>query len=153
MTGSIDLFGNDIPEEVEDVIVKRKKVPLFGKGSFLEDINTGKKNILRMYPETEKDLQPFILNRAFSMDKFTVMFANEMNAKPHISKRMLYDFYIYGLPKARRHAPWAKKINEDDILAVMEYYQYSEQRALEVMPLLSSDDIEKIKIKIDKGGK
>jgi len=150
-SGSVDVFGNDVVVSEEIVEEKRKKIGLFD--GFLADINMKKTNLLRVDPEAHKDFMPFIVNRAMSMSMDTALFANEMNKRPDLSKQMVYDFYIHAVPKRKRYASWSKKVKQEDVEAVMEYFYCNEQRALETMSLLTMDDIEEIKKKIDKGGK
>ena len=43
---------------------------------------------------TEKDYNPFIVNRALSMGIDTVLQANEMNQRHHLSKKLQFDFLL-----------------------------------------------------------
>jgi len=146
----IDLFGNDIVEEQEEAPAKRKRRDLFKE--FLPDLMMKKENILRQDPEAEKDFSTFIVNRAMSMHIDTVLYANEINKIPGLSKQMVYDFYIHAIRKGKRYG-WAKKTNEKDLDIVMKFYNYNEQKALDVLNILSEKDIEAIKHKMRKGGR
>lgn len=150
MSGSIDLFGNDIPEPVVETPAKRKRFTLFD--DFIPDITQHKKNLLRLHPEAVKDLSPFIINTAMSMHIDTVLYANEMNTRHWASPQMLYDYYIHTIRPAKRYG-WAKKSKTENLDLIMEYYGYSEKKALDALSLLTESDIERIKNKMNKGGK
>jgi len=122
---------------------------------FLSDLNQEKKNILRQDPDAEKDFQPFIVNRALSMNRETIMYANEMNINNHLSKGMIYDFYIHAIRSRKRWAPWAKGAKDDEeyfIVALQERYAYNRRRAEEVLPLLDKKQKSDILKQMDKGG-
>ena len=43
----------------------------------------------------EKEYSPFMVNRALSYYRDTVLFANVMNQYPNLDKRLQYNFYKY----------------------------------------------------------
>jgi len=147
---TLTVFGTEHVEEVVEEPAKRKRVGLFD--GFLQDITMRKDNILRQDEEAASDLSMFILNRALSMYVDTVLYANEMNRMSHLDKQMAYDFYVHAIRKGKRYG-WAKKESDQDLQLVMEYFKYSEQKALDVMRLLTPEDIAQIKKEMDKGGK
>jgi len=44
----------------------------------------------------EKSYNSFIINRGLSFGADTVIYANEMNSRPHLDKKMQYDFRFTG---------------------------------------------------------
>lgn len=103
---------------------------------------------------TEKAYLPFMINRAYSMNRNFVLFANEMNLYSSIPKKWQYDFYFFGVPKGTYYDKWAKKSeDEEDVLIVSEYYHINKQRALEFLALLSKKQLDIIKERVNKGGK
>jgi hypothetical protein len=141
---------NDSTEKVEEK-AKKRRFELFKH--FIPDLNERKEHILRLHPESEKDFSPFIVNRAMSMNLDSLMYANEMNQKAFLPKVMIYDFYLHGLKKKRRYGSWAKKSKIDNLELIMHAFQLSEEKSLELLELLSDNDIEQIKNEFDKGGK
>tara|TARA_B100001250_G_C19150027_1_gene507622 strand:- start:107 stop:493 length:387 start_codon:yes stop_codon:yes gene_type:complete len=121
--------------------------------AWLYSINQTKKNMMDEDPSLENSYPTWIINKCLSSFTDTVLFANEMNMNWHISKRMQYDFYINSLRPRKRFSPWSKKESIDYLDEVREYYGYSYTKALEVIRVLSTDQLEHIKRSLNKGGK
>lgn len=104
-------------------------------------------------PQAEKDYVPFIINKALSYFPDTILYANEMNRSNQIPKRWQFDFLKNAIPKRKRFSKWAKKPEApEDLAAVQEFYKYSSEKALEVMSILSKEQLEFIKQQMGKGG-
>lgn len=102
---------------------------------------------------TEKDYNPFIVNRALSMGVDTVLQANEMNQRHHLSKKLQFDFLLNSISKRKRFDKWQKANKSDELDYVRAYYNYSYPKAIAALSVLSNQQIETIKKKIDnKGG-
>ena len=95
---------------------------------------------------------PFLTNRAFAGFIDTIMLACEMNQHPELDPYLQYQFYYYGVRKGSRFDPISKPTEPEGLEVVMAYYQYSKQKALEVMSLLTKDDISGMIKLMDKGG-
>ena len=121
--------------------------------AWLYSINQSKKNMMDEDPSLENSYPTWIINKCLASFTDTVLFANEMNMNWHISKRMQYDFYINSLRPRKRFSPWSKKESIDYLDEVREYYGYSYTKALEVIRVLSTDQLEHIKRSLNKGGK
>lgn len=101
----------------------------------------------------EKDYQPFITNRALSQHIDSIMYANEINQYSNLSNKMQYDYYFHAIRKMKRKfAKWPKKVKDDGVDLVMEYFQISRQKAEEYMMVLSNEDLDKIQDSMVKGG-
>ena len=83
----------------------------------------------------------------------TLMFANEINQYPNLDKRLQYDFFINTVRPRKRFSPWGKKEKVKDLEIVKEFYGYSTEKAVQALRLLSPEQIEFIKDKLNKGGK
>ena len=129
--------------------VKNKKISPF---DFANSINFTKENLI-VDEATEKEYNPFIVNRAMGFAADTVIPANEMNARPHIDNKMQYDFLCAVVRKSKRYSKWIKS-EEENLDAVQEYFGYSFNKAKEALRILTDDDIESIKKKLvrSKGG-
>jgi hypothetical protein len=102
---------------------------------------------------TEKDYNPFIVNRALSMGIDTVLQANEMNQRHHLSKKLQFDFLLNSISKRKRFDKWQKANKSEELDYVRAYYNYSYPKAIAALSVLSNQQIETIKKKIDnKGG-
>lgn len=122
---------------------------------YVKSINSGK-NIMRGTDNDdlmEKDYEPFITNRAFSMFADTVYLANEVNRRHYLDKRLQYEFLLNSIRPRKRFAEWLKNESPEDVSIVREYYGYSTRKAIEALSVLSDKDLVTIKSKVQKGGK
>lgn len=119
---------------------------------WLHSINESKKNLIDEDPSSEKDYSPYIINRCLSGHIDCLMLCNEMNINNFLNKKLQYDFYINTIRTKKRYSPWLKKEKVDDLEAVKTYYKYSNQKAKEVLEILSDDQIKFIKSKLETGG-
>ena len=103
-------------------------------------------------PSVIKDYSPYIINRCVSGHLDTVLYANEMNKYPHLNKDMQYTFYLNTLRKRKRFSPWIRKDKVSDLEYVKRYYGYSNEKASQVMKILSHEHIEFIKKRLETGG-
>ena len=121
----------------------------------LPDINHGHTNLIRTgdMDEAEYGRNCFIINRALSMNVDTILYVNEMNVNWQLDPLLQYDYYINSLRKKKRWSKWAKATApSSDLELIKEYYNYNEQRAREVLDLLSESEIQKLRLKLYKGG-
>jgi hypothetical protein len=121
----------------------------------IPDINYGHTNLIRTgdMDEAEYGRNCFIINRALSMNVDTILYVNEMNVNWLLDPLLQYDYYINSLRKKKRWSKWAKAIApSSDLELIKEYYNYNEARAREVLDLLSESEIQKLRLKLFKGG-
>jgi len=112
---------------------------------FLNSINNTKQNLIDDDNKVEKLYPPFIVNKCLSYFPDTILMANQVNGCPHIDRKMQYDYYVYQIRPKKRFAPWAKKIEDQDLELVSKAYNISEQKALQIMDLLTPEKMEKIR--------
>ena len=115
---------------------------------FIKSISSSKKDIM----ENEKDYNAFMINRGLSYFPDTVIYANEMNKFHHLDSRLQYSFLINIVRKRNRFSKWNKSIESDNISAIKEYYNYSNEKARDVLPLLSNESLKIIRGRINHGG-
>ena len=118
---------------------------------WLKSINLTKENLLEEDPTLK--YPAFIINKCLSGILDSVMFSNEMNKYPNLDPKLQYDFLLHSLRKRKRFAPWLKKDKISNLDAVKKYYRYSSEKALQAMRVLSKDQIEFIKKKLNTGGR
>jgi hypothetical protein len=116
---------------------------------WLNSINFTKEDL----SENIKDYPPYIINRCLSGYIDCIMYANEMNKNHYLDKDMQYSFYINSLRKRKRFSPWIKKDKIEDLESVKSYYGYSNEKAHQALKILSKEQINFIKQKLEKGGK
>ena len=119
---------------------------------WLNSINFNKENILDEDPTIAREYPPYIINKCLSGHLDCVMFANEMNRYHFLDKDMQYNFYINILRKKKRFSPWLRKEKVSDLEFVKQYYGYSNEKASQVLKILSNEQIEFIKQRLDTGG-
>ena len=115
---------------------------------FIKSISSTKKDIL----ENEKDYNAFMINRGLSYFPDTVIYANEMNKFHHLDSRLQYSFLINIVRKRNRFSKWNKSIESENINAIKRYYDYSNEKARDVLPLLSNENLKTIRGRINHGG-
>ena len=115
-------------------------------------INYSKKNIM-IDDIAEKAYNPFLINRSLSYFHDTVLAANEMNRHHHVDNRLQFDFFINIIRKRKRFSKWFKPEQISDLEIVKEYYGYSNEKARQILTLLSTEQINELKTKVAKGGR
>ena len=115
---------------------------------FIKSISNSKKDIL----ENEKDYNAFMVNRGLSYFPDTVIYANEMNRFHHLDQRLQYHFLINTIRKRNRFSKWNKSIESENISAIKKFYGYSNEKARDVLPLLSNENLKTIRGRIQHGG-
>jgi len=120
---------------------------------WLNTINQTKKNLIDEDPLLEKDYPPYIINRCLSGHIDCIMFANEMNKYHFLSKKMQYDFFINIIRNKKRFSPWIKQEKIKDLDVVKSYYKYSNEKAKQALMILTKEQLDFIKSKLEIGGK
>ena len=115
-------------------------------------INYTKKDIM-IDDIAEKAYSPYMVNRQLSYFPDTVLAANEMNRNHHIDNRLQFDFFINIIRKRKRFSKWYKPETISDLDAVKKYYGYSNEKARQVLTLLSPEHINELKRKVTTGGR
>ncbi len=120
--------------------------------SYLNAINNNEWYHFKDTVITNKDYPAFMVNRGLSYFPDTVLYANEMNMKAHVDGQLQFAFYINIIRKRKRFSKWNKASESDDITCIKEYYGYSNEKARDVLPLLTNNQLKIIKERIDHGG-
>jgi len=119
---------------------------------WLNSINQTKKNLIDEDSSVEKDYPPYIINRCYSGHLDAIMFANEMNKYNFLPKKMQYDFFINTLRVKKRFSPWLRKDEIKNLDYVKRYYGYSNEKAKQILKILSKEQLNFIKSKFETGG-
>lgn len=118
--------------------------------SAINSVTETKEDIIRNSdsPEQSEKLYPsFPVNRALSYHMDCILLVNELNQRSSYvpSNQMNYDFLLNTLDKKKRWGvKWGKIEKNDAVDAVMKVFTYSRERALEVIPLFSSEELSTI---------
>lgn len=119
---------------------------------YLNSINDTKQDIMKDDID-ERVYNPFVINRSLSYFNDTVALANELNRYHHLDKKLQYHFLINIIRKRKRFSKWIKPDLVGDMEIVKEYYGYSNEKARQALALLSTGQIEELRIKVSKGGR
>jgi len=119
---------------------------------WLNSINNTKDNLVSDDPTLIKSYPPYIINRCLSSHIDAILFANEMNKNHHLDKELQYSFYLNSLRKKKRFSPWLRKDKVNDLDIVKQYYNYSNDKAMQALKILSREQLDFIKQRLDTGG-
>ena len=119
---------------------------------WLNSINFNKNNLIEEDSSAIKDYPPYVINRCLSGHLDCIMFANEMNKYSFLDKDMQYSFYLNTLRKKKRFSPWLRKEKVTDLQCVKQYYGYSNEKASQALKILSKQQLDFIKQRLDTGG-
>jgi hypothetical protein len=142
-----DTFGQQViePETFE------YKATAISPFDFVNAINFNK-NDLMVDDWSEKQYVPYIVNKALSYGADTVIPANEMNSRPHLDKKLQFQFLLNNIRPKKRFNKWIKAEKIESIEVIKQYYGYSNEKARQVIPLLDQSKIDYLKQKLEKGG-
>jgi len=115
---------------------------------WLNSINFTKEDL----SEDIKSYPPYIINRCLSGHIDCIMFANEMNIHHHLDKDLQYSFFLNTLRKKKRFSPWLRKEKVTDLECIKQYYDYSNEKASQALKILTKEQINFIKQRLDIGG-
>jgi hypothetical protein len=143
----MNLDGEEIVEEK----LEEYKTPKISPFDFVNAIHYSKEELI-VDDWSEKQYNPFIVNKSLSFGADTVIAANEMNSRPHLEKRLQFDFLINIVRPRKRFNKWLKAEKVEDIDVIKQYYKYNTEKALQALELLTPDQILTIKEKLNTGG-
>ena len=119
---------------------------------FVNSILQNKKQLI-VDDLTEKEYNPFIINRSLSYHRDCIIYANEMNRRHFLDKKMQNDFLLNTVRSQKRpFAKWIKSEKSEDIECIKVYFGLSDSKAKEVLGLLSEEQIQQLKEQTDTGG-
>ena len=101
----------------------------------------------------EKDYVPFVINKALSQHYDCILHANQMNMYPNLDKRLQYQYYLNSIRSYKRpYQKWLKRETIADLELVKEYYNFSTEKAKEALTVLTEDQLNIIRKRLDRGG-
>ena len=138
-------------EIIKDWIVEDVKMEKISPFDFVNAIHYTKEQLI-VDDYTEKQYNPFIVNKSLSFGADTVIAANEMNSRPHVGKRLQFDFLINTIRPRKRFNKWLKAEKVEDIDVVKQYYNYNTDKAQQALRILTPDQLNIIKERLSTGG-
>jgi len=123
---------------------------------YVNAINSPKENLMRGTDNdelAERGYNPYLTNKSLSYFVDTIGYANEMNLRFDAENILQFEYLLNSVKPKKRRAKWVKKVEDEDLSAVKEYYGYNNVKAEQVLSILSPQQLEEIKLKLSKGGK
>ena len=138
-------------ELIKDWVVEDFKMTKISPFDFVNAIHYTKENLI-VDDWSEKQYNPFVVNKSLSFGADTIIPANEMNSRPHLEKRLQFDFLINTIRPRKRFNKWLKAEKIEDLEVVKQYYNYNTEKALQALRILSPEQLNTIKERLNTGG-
>ena len=119
---------------------------------FLTSINTSKEDLLEKEPISEKEYLPFVVNKCLSYFPDTIFYANQINIRHGLDKKMQYDYLRLSVSKRKRFSKWFKEDKDDNIKTIQEYYGWSYRKAKDCLGCLTETELKTMKDSLKTGG-
>ncbi len=122
---------------------------------YLNSINYSKEDLITESDNAElaeKLYPPFMVNRGLSYFTDTILFANEMNIRHQCDNKLQFDFFLNTIRKRKRFSKWFKKDQDQNIDLIMSHYNYSYEKACQVVSLFNEHQLQILRDKSFEGG-
>lgn len=100
---------------------------------------------------SESAYNPFLVNKALSYFVDTAMHANEINKYNHLDNKLQFHYFLNSIRSGNRFSKWTKKKNDEELELVKQYYNMSDEKAKQSLPLLSQKQLSFIKTILTNG--
>ena len=107
--------------------------------TFVNAINDGKDI------EVTSEYSQYLTNRNFSMFQDTIYIANQTNGMSNLTNDLHFKFYRNLVSRRKRFAKWPKSHNPETINIISTYFDFSIEKTLETLNILTDDQISQIK--------
>lgn len=138
-------------EEIQEDVIEDYKMPKISPFDFVNAIHHSKEQLI-VDEWSEKQYNPFIVNKSLSFGADTVIAANEMNSRRHLEKRLQFDFLTATIRPRKRFNKWLKAEKIEELEVVKSYYNYNTDKALQALKILTPERIQILKDRMFKGG-
>lgn len=118
---------------------------------FIKAINETKENLI-VDELSEKDYVPYIVNKGLSYFPDTILYSNEMNRLHLLDSKVQFQYLLNSIRPRKRFSKWYKNELTEDLKVISEYFGYSYTKAKQIQNLISSDQLNMMKQKLQKGG-
>ena len=140
-----------IKEAPKPKIEEEPKQKAISPFDFANSIFQTKQNLI-VDEWSEKQYNPFMVNRVLSMGLDTVLAANELNLRSEMPKKAQYEFLLEFVRPRKRYNKWVKAEKNEDLDIVKKYFNYSGPKARAALRLLTSEDLDYIRDQLYTGG-
>lgn len=122
---------------------------------FMNAASFSKKNLIgdSDNPElTEKEYNPYIVNRGFTYFEDTILHANEMNQRHELFPGAQFEYYRSVLRKRKRFSKWHKAEKNNDLDAIQQVYECNRTVAKMYLKVLNEEQLKSVHEKLVIGG-
>jgi hypothetical protein len=150
MTALLDVTGKTrVEQEVEQKAQKKQY-----DWRYENSVNLGKEAL-----EIDGEYNQWRTNSSLSNFQECLYHVNEMNMNYHLTNELHYHFLFYSIRKSKRFQSKKNKQEEDArkteetlVALIQEYYKYNIVKAKQALKILTKEQINTIKEKLEKGG-
>lgn len=138
----------------EEIVVEQEeeyKVTKISPFDFVNAIHFSKEQLI-VDEWSEKQYNPFVVNKSLSFGADTVIAANEMNSRPHLEKRLQFDFLSTTIRARKRFNKWLKPEKIENLELIKSYYRYNTEKAQQALAILTESQIQDIRNRTYRGG-
>jgi len=107
--------------------------------TFVNAVNDGKD------VEITNEYSQYLMNRNFSMFQDTILIANHANGMSNVNNELHFKYYRNLVSRRKRFARWPKGHSTEVINMISAYFDFSMEKTLEELSILTDEQIEKIK--------
>jgi len=100
----------------------------------------------------EKSYNAYIVNKGLSYFPDTILYANEMNLYSQLDNKPQFAYLLNSIRPRKRFSKWFKSELDDDTKIISEYFGYNIEHAKQVRKLFTSEQLNLMKEKLQKGG-
>lgn len=119
---------------------------------FLTSIQESKEYLMNT-EQDEKEYNSFLMARGLSYYIDSILYVNEISLYPDIPNKFHYDYLFHSIRKMKRkYSKWPKKIKDEELRMIMEFYQVNRRKAEDYQLLLTDEQLKDIEISMEKGG-
>ena len=122
---------------------------------FMNAASFTKKNLIGESdnPElTEKEYNPYIVNRGFTYFEDTILHANEMNQRHELFPGAQFEYYRSVLRKRKRFSKWHKAEKNNDLDAIQQVYECNRNIKKMYLKVLTEEQLKSVHEKLVIGG-
>lgn len=117
---------------------------------YVEALSSNKKDLFRQ--DNGAGYDAYMVNRAFSYHRDTVLYANELNRFAGADKLMQHDFYLHALRRQKRYGGWAKKEKVPDRELIARLLKCNRRMADAYLKILTPEQLAEIRDVYTEGG-
>jgi hypothetical protein len=122
---------------------------------YINSISQNKENLMRgTYNDelAEREYKPFLTNKSLSYHQDTILISNMMNMNAQLDNKLQYEFLLNIVRPKKRYSKWLKSEVENNVSIISEYYDVPINVAKQYAMVLSNEQIDYLKQKLEKGG-